>query len=135
MSLVVLSGRVAAFFLVSLGGCLLSCLAGWLRPCLISAGGCRLVSPWWVAAALFRLGGWLRPSYFLGGLLRFILSRWIVAALSHGCSLVLSRRVAASFFLSWWVATVYLVSVGCCGIVSWLQPHAVSEGGCGFLYV
>jgi hypothetical protein len=124
---------VAAFFLVSLGGCVQSCLAGWLRPCLVSAGGFRLVSLWWVAAALFRLGGWLL--FILSGLLRSILSRWIAAALSPGCSLVLPRRVAASFFFSRWVLAVFFVSVGCCGIVSWLQPRVVSEGGCGFLNV
>jgi hypothetical protein len=51
-----------------------------------------------MAAASCCLGGWLHPSFYLGGLLRFILSRWVAAALSRGCSLMLSRRVAAAFY-------------------------------------
>jgi hypothetical protein len=71
-------------YLVLVGCCGLYYLGGFRRHCLVAAASCCL-------------GGWLHPSFFLGGLLQFILSRWVAVALSRGCSLVLSRRVAAAF--------------------------------------
>jgi hypothetical protein len=106
-------GRVvSSLYLVSEGGCVMSCLGGWL---FFVMSLCYVLSRWVAASCLISVVA-LSCLYGCRVVSSLCIASWVAAALIHLGGLL----------------RLYLVSVGCSCIVSLLRPLVVSDGGYGF---